>query len=144
MEELLFAGDSVRTIVFLLMLLRTVASHGIQKYLDISSVPSLALKVLFQNNVWEEEASLNVKRQSAAAIRLSDDLWWITGGHDPYTKENHMSTELYYASRKQFELYVDLPRAMYQHNMVKINQTTTLVFDPLDKDIFSFDRYRKT
>lgn len=86
---------------------------------------------------------MNVKREYAEAVRLSDEMWWITGGIDHYLGTTHSSTEMYHASTKQFVPYVDLPVPMDHHNIVNINATHTVVLYGYTQEIYSFDRYTK-
>ncbi len=83
---------------------------------------------------------MNTKRQYAASIWLSDETWWITGGYEYDSRTTHSSTEMYYASTRQFVPYIDLPVPMQYHNIVNINATHTAVLYGNTQAMSSLDR----
>ncbi len=55
---------------------------------------------------------------ASAMFEDDDDIWWVTGGiHSPF------STEFFSVSKNSFTYSVELPKKMYQHNLVNVNQT---------------------
>ena len=94
-----------------------------------------------QSNSWTPEANMTSLRYAAAAVRFSDDLWWVTGGYDGISDQQ--STELYNATDKTWYPYVDLPKPMVFHNLVSVSDTHVILLGGYSKssDVYMFDRY---
>ena len=76
-------------------------------------------------------------RRHSAAVKISEDEWWITGGDD---SGDVNSTEIFQASTKQFVPYIELPKTMYEHNIFSINDTHFALIDSGPEDVYIFDR----
>ena len=73
---------------------------------------------------------------SAAMFEGDDSIWWITGGW------NGDSTETYNALDDSFVPGPDLPKYMYYHNLVNVNNTHMVVLggQSTTDETFIFDR----
>ena len=69
---------------------------------------------------------MNEARNQAAAAMFEndDDVWWITGGWDSQTLK---TTEITDGKGGNFSSAVDLPRRMFYHNLVSVNNTHMVV-----------------
>ena len=76
------------------------------------------------------------ERTLAAAVSLSDDHWWITGGR---YKMN--STEVYDENLNSFSDFVDLPQRMEYHEIWNLNQTHTVLIST--EKLYLYDKYVK-
>ena len=75
-------------------------------------------------NVWKETFSLKEIRAYAAAVQLTPEKWWITGGFS-----NHgvlQSTEMFTLG-SGIESFMDLPVQLHSHNLVKINSNHVIL-----------------
>ncbi len=59
-------------------------------------------------------------------MRLSDDLWWVTGGLN-FNGNPLLSTEVYSESSGSFTESFDLPVALEEHVLVRINNSHVLL-----------------
>ena len=84
---------------------------------------------------------MNKPRIDAASAWITDEEWWVTGGFQYENYERMRSTEVYDASTREFEPYVDLPVAANRHNLVNVNEThTVLVLSEAGTELYIFDR----
>lgn len=86
---------------------------------------------------------MNTRRSFGVSSKFenNDDLWWITGGDgDPSAGD---TTEMYSESAKQFDNGIDLPKSLYFHEMVNLNNTHTVVLgdDTPSSSVYLYDRY---
>jgi len=96
-----------------------------------------------ETNHWDDEASMNEKRVDAAAIMLSDEQWWVTGGFN----DNGVldSTEVYDVTTKQFTPSINLPTEMDEHNIFHINDTHIGLLGPSHTlSVYIFNRATET
>ena len=69
---------------------------------------------------------MSVARQYAAAIMLSPDEWWISGGYhngDDIVNHATKSSEVFSAKTKAFRPFIKLPKDMAFHHMLALNST---------------------
>merc|ERR1712226_389074 len=100
-----------------------------------------------ETNQWDSEASMNEKRVYAAAIMLSDEQWWVTGGEvwDNDGDTTLDSTEVYDVTTKQFTPSINLPHPMKGHNIFHINDTHIGLLGPSDTlSVYIFNRATET
>ena len=68
--------------------------------------------------------ALSTGRGDGAAVRMSEDEWWVTGGMaEPDYTEATASTELYRVGSGFGPGPVDLPLPLEEHCLVKVNDT---------------------
>ncbi len=56
----------------------------------------------------------------AAMYKGDEETWWITGGSDGTLTD---TTEIFNATQNDFNYDIDLPKAMYYHNLANVNET---------------------
>ena len=82
---------------------------------------------------------MNEKRGYAAAIMLSDEQWWVTGGYNGIDLLD--STEVYDVTTKQFTQSINLPISMRFHNIFHINDTHIGLLGPqFTLSVYLFNR----
>ena len=89
---------------------------------------------------WDEEPSMTQGRKYAKGLKLSDELWWVTGGYvsGPSFLQ---STEVFNVSSNEFKPYLDLPQAFEYHNVFTMNEThVAIVSSYSTKNIWIFNR----
>ena len=80
------------------------------------------------------------KEHSAGAMFEGDDsIWWITGGYD---RSGLDSTEVYHVNDNSFSFGVDLPKEMYYHNLVNVNNTHMVLLggSATSNEVYIIDR----
>ncbi len=86
--------------------------------------------------------NIAVSARAGATFEGDDNLWWVTGG---YFGRSTDRTEILNAFDNSFSNGVNLPKPMYVHNMVNVNNTHMVLLggeaDPNSDECFMFDRY---
>ncbi len=82
------------------------------------------------------------KRVYPASTMINETHWWVTGGWNTQKKWIR-STEVYDSRSKQFQRYVDMPKGLSLHNLVKVNQTHFVILggQVTPNQAYMFDRY---
>ena len=85
---------------------------------------------------------MNEERSYSASAMLEgdDSIWWITGG----TNGNYLdSTEVFSVNDSSFTFGVNLPKKMYVHNLVNVNQTHMVLLggEYTSDEVYITDRY---
>ena len=85
---------------------------------------------------------MNRERGFAAAIMLSDEQWWVTGGYNNEDGYQYFdSTEVYDVTTKQFTQSINLPNPMRYHNIFHINDTHIGLLGPDSTlSVYTFNR----
>ena len=76
----------------------------------------------FENEIWLPKGSMGSPRGYAGAVMLNDSHWWITGGSESFRRYLN-TTELYNIAEDSFSPYVELPTAIDEHIVLKIDDT---------------------
>ena len=95
-----------------------------------------------QTENWDSEPSMNVARGYAASAMFENDdsIWWITGGYDGTEIQD---TEIFNVNNNSFSNTIDLPKAMWVHNLVNVNNTHMVVLGGRDNtdEVYYINRF---
>ena len=78
-----------------------------------------------------------------ASVFLGQDEWWISGGTSGNDASlSRTTTEMLYEGTSQFVNYNDLPEAMEDHTMVRVNATSVIFVgnNPQSDRVYMFDK----
>ena len=96
--------------------------------MTINKTRVMTKKLIFQNQEWKWEPSLNNRRAGASAAMFEgdDQYWWVTGGSES-NDYGQRTTEMYDVLSNQFHNHTDLPYATDLHGLVNVNNTHSVL-----------------
>ena len=113
----------------------TTCRYSLIKQINLSDKKYVFIK----NSSWDSEPTMNEGRVYGAAAMFEgdDSIWWVSGGSGGY------STEIFNTLDNSFTFSIDLPKALYYHNLVNVNNTHMVVLggQVITDEIFIFDKY---
>ena len=116
-------------------------------YPTVCGSTQLCFKYDYKADNWTSHLYTSKLRLYLAGTLLGQDEWWISGGTSGSEASlSRTTTEMLYEGTSQFVNYNDLPEAMEDHTMVRVNATSVIFVgnNPQSDRVYMFDKGSQT